>query len=107
MQISLNALSGVTLSLTMQLGAVVANKSVHTLVDSESIHCFIAQDTVRSLSLSPTTCPGLRLALSMEIASRSPTSAPPSTSSSETRCSSSTYTLSPWMDTRWSSATNG
>jgi hypothetical protein len=58
-QISLNALSGVATSLTMQLDAVVANKPIRTLVDSGSTHCFIAQDTEQHLGLSPTPRLGL------------------------------------------------
>jgi len=53
-EISLHALSGVITSLTMQLRAVIADKSVRALVDSGSTHCFIVEDTAPRPRTDPT-----------------------------------------------------
>jgi hypothetical protein len=52
-QISLNALTGISSSMTMHLDVNIAGARPCALVDSGSTHCFIATTTARRLGLSP------------------------------------------------------
>lgn len=58
-QISLNAFTGISLSMTMHLDVNIAGARPSALVDYGSTHCFIATTIACRLKLSPLSCPGM------------------------------------------------
>jgi hypothetical protein len=58
-EISLNALSGLSTGQTMRLGVAMRKHALITLVDSGSTHCFMAEHVVRCLDLRPVPTAGM------------------------------------------------
>jgi hypothetical protein len=62
-KISLHALSGACTAETMRLPVSMQDQSPITLIDSGSLHCFMAAHIARRLNLSPTTKDGMTVGL--------------------------------------------
>jgi hypothetical protein len=58
-EISLNALSGMSTGQTMRLGVAMRNQSLIALVDSGPTHCFMAEHVARQLDLRPVPRAGM------------------------------------------------
>jgi hypothetical protein len=58
-EISLNALSGMSTGQTMRLGVAMRNQTLIALVDSGSTHCFMVEHVARQLDLRPIPTAGM------------------------------------------------